>query len=62
VALVGRTQSGFSTPEILTVGLLPETAQFALNEAAKLLRSGVDLTKGQPRNLIGDVDCEFHPV
>src|SRR5262245_13033549 len=34
-------------PEIITVGLLPETAHFALNEAAKRLRAGVDLTKGR---------------
>jgi len=39
--------------EIITVGLLPETAHFALNEAAKLLRAGVDLTKGRHCNLIG---------
>lgn len=33
-------------PEIITVGLPQETAHFALNEAVKLLRAGVDLTKG----------------
>jgi hypothetical protein len=49
-------------PDIITVGLLPDTAQFALNEAAKLLRAGVDLTKGRHRDLIGEVDCEFRPV
>lgn len=49
-------------PEIITVGLKPETAHFALNEAAKLLRSGVDLTKGRHRDLIGQVDCEFRPM
>src|SRR6266567_1876297 len=49
-------------PEIITVGLLPETAHFALNEAAKLLRAEVDLTKGRHRDLIGKVDCEFRPV
>jgi len=49
-------------PEIITVGLLPETAHFALNEAAKLLRAGVFLTTGRHRDLIGQVDCEFHPV
>jgi len=49
-------------PEIITVGLLPETAHFALNEAAKLLRAGFDLTKGRHCNLIGKVDCEFRPV
>ena len=49
-------------PEIVTVGLLPETAHFALNEAAELLRAGVDLTTGRHRDLIGQVDCEFRPV
>jgi hypothetical protein len=48
-------------PEIITVGLLPETAHFVLNEAAKLLRAGIDLT-GRHRDLIGQVDCEFRPV
>jgi hypothetical protein len=49
-------------PEIVTVGLPPETAHFALNEAAKLSRAGVDLTQGRHRDLIGQVDCEFRPV
>src|SRR5438874_5218137 len=49
-------------PEIITVGLLPETAHSALNEAAKQLRAGVDLTEGRHRDLIGEVDCEFRPV
>ena len=49
-------------PEIVTVGLLPETAHSALNQAAKLLRSGVDLTQGRHRDLVGEVDCEFRPV
>lgn len=49
-------------PEIITVGLPPETAHFALNEGAKLLRAGVDLTHGRHHDLIGEVDCEFHPV
>src|SRR5882757_1377217 len=49
-------------PEIITVGLLPETAHSALNEAAKLWRAGVDLCKGRHRDLVGQVDCEFRPV
>lgn len=49
-------------PEIITVGLLPEMAHFALNEAAKLQRAGVDLTKGRHCDLIAQVDCEFRPV
>ena len=49
-------------PEIISVGLKPETAHTALNQAAKLLRSGVDLTKGRHHGLVGEVDCEFRPV
>jgi Domain of unknown function (DUF4262) len=49
-------------PEIIAVGLKKETVHHLLNEAAKLLRAGVDLTQGRHRELIGDVDCEFRPV
>lgn len=49
-------------PELITVGLLPETGHYALNQAVKLLRAGVDLTKGRHRELVGEVECEFHPV
>lgn len=49
-------------PEIITVGLPPKTAHFALNEAAKLLREGVDLTKGRHRDLVGEVECQFRRV
>jgi hypothetical protein len=49
-------------PEIITVGLPPGTAHFALNEAAKLSRSGVDLAQGRHSDLIGQIDCEFRPV
>ena len=71
---VARTKYGFGwaytigvfdtaeKPELITVGLPPETAHYALNEAAKLLRSGVDLSKGRYRDLIGEVECEFRPV
>ncbi len=74
VVSVARTEHGlgwsytigiFDTtgkPEIVTVGLPPETAHFALNEAAKLSRAGVDLTQGRQRDLIGQVDCELRPV
>lgn len=48
--------------EIITVGLQPETAHSALNEAARLLRSGVDLTTGRHREVVGEVECEFRPV
>ncbi len=49
-------------PEIIAVGLLPKTAHFALNKAARLLGEGVDLTKGRHPGIIGEVDCEFRPV
>lgn len=49
-------------PEIIAVGLLPETAHCALNEAARLLRAGVNLSKGRHRDLVGEVECEFRPV
>lgn len=49
-------------PEIITVGLPEKTAHFALNEAARQLRSGVDLTLGRHRDIVGDVECEFRPV
>jgi hypothetical protein len=49
-------------PEIITVGLPEKTALFALNEATRRLRSGVDLTQGRHRDIIGDVECEFRPV
>jgi Domain of unknown function (DUF4262) len=49
-------------PEVITVGLPPETAHFALNEAAKLMRAHTDLTKGRHRDLVARVECEFRPV
>jgi len=49
-------------PEIVIVGLLPDTAHSALNGAAKLLREGIDLTRGRHRELVGEVECEFRPV
>ena len=74
VVSVARTEHGlgwsytigiFDTcgkPEIITVGLPPEVAHFALNEAAKLFRAGADLTQDRHSDLIGKVDCEFRPV
>ena len=49
-------------PEIITVGLPQDTAHFALNEAAKRLRDGVDLTRDRQSEVIGQVECEFRPV
>jgi len=49
-------------PEIIVVGLIEKTAHVLLNEAAKSLRNGVDLTTGRHRDMIGDVECEFRSV
>ena len=49
-------------PDLITLGLDPKVAHSCLNEAAKRLRSGVDLTTGRHGDLIGDVDCAFRPV
>ncbi len=49
-------------PDLITVGLPPETANSALNEAVRLLRSGVDLSQGRHRELVGNVECEFRAV
>lgn len=49
-------------PEIIAVGLGEETAQFALNEAVKRLREGVNLAVGRHDGIVGKVQCEFRPV
>jgi hypothetical protein len=49
-------------PELIAVGLSPETAQYLLGEAAERLRAGVDLSHGRHRGLIGEVECEFRSV
>lgn len=49
-------------PEIVAIGLSQDTSQFLLNEAADRLRSGVDLSKGRHRDMIGEVECEFRLV
>jgi len=49
-------------PELIAVGLKSGTAHHAINEAVRLMRSGVDLTKGRHRDLVGDVEVEFRPV
>lgn len=50
------------SPEIITVGLKEETAQSLLNEAARQLRAGTNLSKGRHRDMLGEVECEFRPV
>lgn len=49
-------------PEVIAIGLREKTALFLLNEAARRLREGVDLTKGRHREMVGEVECEFRPV
>jgi hypothetical protein len=49
-------------PEIIVVGLRESTALFLLNEAARQLRRGIQLTDGRRRGLIGEVECEFRSV
>jgi hypothetical protein len=51
-----------NTPEIITVGLREETALFLLNEAARRLRAGSNLSEGRHREILGDVECVFRPV
>ena len=49
-------------PELITVGLPPEVAKFCLNETARRLRAGVDVTKERQKGLIANVDCELRIV
>jgi hypothetical protein len=49
-------------PEVITVGLRPETAHFLLNQAADRLRNGANLAEGRHREMVGEVECEFRPV
>jgi hypothetical protein len=44
------------------VGLSVEVAGYLLNEAARRLRDGIDLTAGRHRDIVGEVECEFRPV
>jgi hypothetical protein len=49
-------------PEIITVGLKDETALRAVNYAADALRSGIDLTVGRHREIVGQVEVIFRTV
>lgn len=49
-------------PELITVGLQFEVAKFCLNEAARRMRVGVDVTKERQKELIANVDCELRIV
>src|SRR5258708_36638824 len=49
-------------PELITVGLPPNVAHAALNESVARIREGADLTKGRHRDIVGNVEVEFHHV
>jgi hypothetical protein len=49
-------------PELISVGLSPDTAHHAMLYAFELMASGVDLTTGRHKKILGDVECEFHLV
>ena len=51
-----------SKPELITVGLPPNVAHTALNESVARMREGVDLTHGRHRDIVGNVEVEFHQV
>ncbi len=49
-------------PELITVGLPTEVAKSCINEVARRMRAGADLTKQRQKELIGNVDCELRLV
>jgi hypothetical protein len=49
-------------PELISIGLPPKTASSALNSAIGLMRSGINLIVGRHKNVVGEVEVEFHPV
>lgn len=46
-------------PELIAIDLPFEVAKACLNEAARRMHSGVDLTSARQSELIAKVDCEF---
>ncbi len=51
-----------SHPELITVGLPLDVAKSCLNEVARRMRCGIDVTKERQKELIGNVDCELRIV
>jgi hypothetical protein len=49
-------------PEIIVVGLAPNTGHHSILYAFELMESGVDLTKGRHKEVLGDVECEFRVI
>ena len=53
----------FRQPEIITVGLKDDTAQYLLNEVADRLKGGLQIQEGlRQRGLLENVECEFRRV
>ena len=53
----------FHQPEIVTVGLKTDTAQYLLNEIAHRLKEGLQIQEGlRQRELLENVECEFRKV
>jgi hypothetical protein len=49
-------------PDLIVAALHHDVAHSCLNDGAKRLRAGVDLSVGRHSDLIGNVDCELRPV
>lgn len=53
----------YQQPEIITVGLKDDVAQFLLNEVADRLKKGLQIEEGlRQRDLLENVGCEFRKV
>jgi hypothetical protein len=53
----------YHQPEIITVGLKDNSAQYLLNEIADRLKNGLQIQEGlRQRELLEKVDCEFRKV
>jgi hypothetical protein len=53
----------YHQPEIITVGLKDNTAQYLLNEVAARMKKGLQIQEGlRQRELLGSVECEFRKV
>jgi hypothetical protein len=53
----------YHQPEIITVGLKDDMAQYLLNEIADCLRGGLQIQEGlRQKELLANVECEFRRV
>jgi len=48
--------------EVIVVGLKPKTAHIALDLSIKAMKSGIDLSRGCHRDIVGEVNVEFRSV